>query len=88
MYSSMPGSLSHYNNKHKQHGDFSIPFANYLSKHNSIFMGDEAPWFMNTVYEYFMGRLRLNMLKHFIRIVDMLSSLLHLYQTMYSTNQI
>jgi hypothetical protein len=46
------GSLSHYNNKHKQHGDFSIPFANYLSKHNSIFMGDEAPWFMNTVYEY------------------------------------
>ena len=43
------GSLSHYNNKNKQHGDFSIPFANYISKQKTIFMGDEAPWFMNTV---------------------------------------
>jgi len=39
------GSLSHYNNEKKQHGDFSIPLAKFLEKQRTMFMGDEPPWF-------------------------------------------
>ena len=39
------GSLSHYDNRKKQHGDFTIPLANFLSKERTMFQGDEAPWF-------------------------------------------
>ena len=46
------GSISHYNNDKKQYGDFTIPFANYISKQKTLFMGDIAPWFMNTLQSY------------------------------------
>lgn len=46
------GSISHYNNEKKQYGDFSIPFANFLSKQKTLFMGDQAPWFMTPIHSY------------------------------------
>lgn len=39
------GSLSHYDNEKKLHGDFSIPLANYLKDKMTMFMGDQPPWF-------------------------------------------
>lgn len=39
------GSMSHYSNKDKFYGDFSIPLANFLKTQTTMFMGDEPPWF-------------------------------------------
>ena len=46
------GSISHYNNEKKQYGDFSIPFANYIAKQKTLFMGDTPPWFMTPLQSY------------------------------------
>lgn len=39
------GSVSHYNNKERMYGDFSIPLAKFLEKERTMFMGDWKPWF-------------------------------------------
>lgn len=46
------GSISHYDNVNKKYGDFDIPFANFMAKHKTIFMGQDAPFFMNPIQKY------------------------------------
>lgn len=46
------GSISHYDNENKKYGDFDIPFANFLSKQKTLFMGQEAPFFMNPIQSF------------------------------------